>query len=442
MTYKLLHGDCITRMREPPDNSVDAIVTDPPYELGFMGKRWDASGIAYNVEMWREALRVLKHGGHLLAFGGTRTYHRMVCANEDAGFEIRDCLMWVFAEGFPKSHDVSKAIDKAAGAEREIVGENPNNRDRSGHNYNSFRDIGSNALLTAPATPAAQQWEGWGTALKPAYEPIVLARKPIVGTVAENVLQFGTGGINIDDCRVGAEERFNPPARNKAGGNSLNMSAKGMPQDAEGRTAKGRWPANFIHDGSDEVLELFPVTKSGSGNKGGRNTTAFFGSGSNYNAFYDGDSGSAARFFYCAKASKTDRDEGCEGLEVKTLRAYGDFAGTPEHGPKQNVKARNYHPTVKPTELMRYLCRLITPPNGTILDPFMGSGSTGKAAMWEGFNFVGIDEDADYVRIAQSRIEFAIKNPPPEKSKRSRGGRNKKRINESQGDDYTQLRFV
>jgi len=381
MNTTLLHGDCLDRLRELPDCSIDACVTDPPYGLSFMGKAWDYD--LPGAEVWREVLRVLKPGGHLLAFAGTRTQHRMAVQIEDAGFEIRDMIAWVYGSGFPKSLDVSKAIDKCNGdpnrlhkftawmrttgltarqldeitgtnmgghyltaasqpaiptaalwklirphcgdvpawvdelvqrieAEREVLGQktagiaNPDDHDR--HTIGGSTSVVVD--ITAPATPEAQQWAGWGTALKPALEPITVARKPLVGTVAANVLEHGTGAINVDGCRVG--------------------------------TSSGRWPANLIHDGSDEPRELL---------------------------------GDAARFFYCAKASKADRGEG------------------------------NMHPTVKPTELMRYLCRLVTPPGGVVLDPFMGSGSTGKAAALEGFRFIGIERDPNYLAIAQQRID-------------------------------------
>jgi site-specific DNA-methyltransferase (adenine-specific) len=342
--YELLHADCIAAMSlviEP--GSVDAIVTDPPYELGFMGKGWDSTGIANNPAMWRAAFDCLKPGGHLLAFSGTRTYHRMVCAIEDAGFEIRDQIGWAYGSGFPKSLDVSKAIGE------------------------SYR---------APA------WQGWGTALKPAWEPICVARKPLTGTVAANVLAHGTGALNIDGCRVGDEVRFNASAGNQRAGVAQNANIlQGTDPEAEGRIAVGRWPANLIHDGSDEVLAAFPDS-NGSGparklKRGEREDGAGWGMAGADGELRDAGTGSAARFFYCAKASKSDRGEG------------------------------NVHPTVKPTELMRYLCRLITPPGGVVLDPFTGSGSTGKAAVLEGFRFVGCELSDEYVRIAEARIAHA-----------------------------------
>jgi DNA modification methylase len=416
---ELLHGDCLERLQELPDCSVDACVTDPPYGLSFMGKKWDYDVPGENI--WRECLRVLKPGGHLLAFAGTRTQHRMAVRIEDAGFEIRDMIAWVYGSGFPKSLDVSKAIDKTAPrrgqfdafaehfdamwrisglkrsefvpyfphyknaasviaqlsnwklaknvptkqdflilqellglsdefavlidrveAKREVVGQKaagiarPGERDR--------HTIGTSGTvvvdITAPATPEAQQWDGWGTALKPALEPITVARKPLQGTVAANVLEHGTGAINIDGCRVGTDG---------GGGNGLGShydrlgNTKPLVRHGEASGPIGRWPANLIHDGSDEVTELL---------------------------------GDAQRFFYCAKASKKDRSEG------------------------------NTHPTVKPTDLMRYLCRLVTPPGGIVLDPFMGSGSTGKAAMLDGFRFIGIERDPTYFESARRRLQM------------------------------------
>ena len=371
-------------MRTLPDCSVDAVVTDPPYGLSFMGKKWDYD--VPTVEIWAECLRVLKPGGHLLAFAGTRTQHRMAVRIEDAGFEIRDMIAWVYGSGFPKSLDVSKAIDKAAGAEREVVGVIPDRWTGKGNalNFSTDRPQSEVPVTGAPATPEAQQWAGWGTALKPALEPITMARKPLEGTVAANVLAHGTGGLNVDGCRVEAVDGrpliishgdgFGSGEHVTAYGNGLSGSRHG------GTTAIGRWPANLIHDGSDEVVGLFPQTTGGSSgprvatrerNKGWCNSSPGDGVAAidNY-----GDTGSAARFFYTAKASRDDRSDG------------------------------NTHPTVKPTDLMRYLCRLVTPPGGVVLDPFMGSGSTGKAAMLEGFEFIGIEREAAYHAIAESRI--------------------------------------
>ena len=410
-------------MKAMPDNSVDSIVTDPPYELGFMGKSWDSSGIAFNIEVWQEALRVLKPGGHLIAFSGSRTYHRMAVAIEDAGFEIRDQIMWVYGSGFPKSHNISKAIDKAAGAEREVVQTIPDRWAGKGSVYQrSTQDETETVEITQPSTDAAKQWDGWGTALKPAHEPIVLARKPLVGTVANNVLTYGTGGLNIDGSRVG--ENFD-----KLQGRPIQKLATRLSDetDEEYRSrvlespeqqlalAKlkelGRWPANFIHDGSDEVVELFPDTKSGAVKPYQRaNRDSYSGSMPAESTFNkEGDSGSAARFFYCAKASKRDRNEGLDGFEAKFSPKMSDGIGGKEHNPDTATKKLNHHPTVKPTTLMQYLVRLVTPPNGIVLDPFMGSGSTGKACAYEGFNFIGIDQSAEYVEIARARIEYAQK---------------------------------
>lgn len=380
--WRIINADCRVALREIADCSIDAIVTDPPYELGFMGKAWDATGIAYSQDVWRECLRVLKHGGHLLAFGGSRTYHRLVCAIEDVGFEIRDQIMWVYGSGFPKSLDVAKAIDKTSGIWRGRAGSVISaNGSMTGANYQ--RTSKGDAV-----TEDACRWQGWGTALKPAHEPIVLARKALDGTVAQNVLWYGTGALNIDATRI------------PFGDEQINLSRKQRQQQFEGgidfgagrligteiNTYKegGRWPANFIHDGSDEVLELFPETQTWAA-KQPKNyeTISIFGVGGRN--FIEANSGSAARFFYCAKANKTDRNEGI-------------------------AKQSNFHPTVKPTMLMRYLCRLITPPEGLVLDPFTGSGSTGKAAMLEGFKFIGIEQQEEYVRLAEARIRHAESN--------------------------------
>jgi DNA modification methylase len=417
---KLINADCIEAMKAMPDNSVDSIVTDPPYELGFMGKSWDASGIAFNIEVWQEALRVIKPGGHLIAFSGSRTYHRMAVAIEDAGFQIRDQIMWVYGSGFPKSHNISKGIDKAAGAEREVVGQTTKARSTSGKS--ALPTVGGKTVYetwneTAPATAAAQQWNGWGTALKPAHEPMVLARKPLEGTVANNVLTYGVGGLNIDGSRVGETVETWPASRSYAPG-QLQPGGKGETQ-ATGDVPAGRFPANFIHDGSDEVVALFPDSKSTSGKKQPNNTNNEVYSGT-WNSQPDkiggfDDSGSAARFFYCAKASKRDRNEGLEGFEAKRDhdgRKDGGVGGDNPRNRTNNAKL-NHHPTVKPVMLMQYLVRLVTPPNGIVLDPFMGSGSTGKACAYEGFDFIGIDQSAEYVAIAQARIDFAINDKMP-----------------------------
>jgi site-specific DNA-methyltransferase (adenine-specific) len=371
---KLLHGNCLEVMATLDAESVDSIVTDPPYGLSFMGKDWDHSvpGEAF----WREALRVAKPGAHLLAFGGSRTYHRLACAIEDAGWEIRDCIMWVYGSGFPKSHDVSKAIDREAGA------------------------------TTA--------WQGWGTALKPAYEPIIVARKPLIGTVAANVQQYGTGAINVDGCRVETTDNRDRLGSGAKGSNGCYGDS--VTYNSYSHTS-GRWPANFIHDGSDEVMELFPVTTSGNlqSKHVSRTTSSIYSGGwaksDNTGRSWGNDSGSAARFFYCAKASKRDRDEGLDMFDVVRtggMQATADGSMLTGSGNERTTARANHHPTVKPTDLMRYLCRLVTPSGGTVLDSFMGSGSTGKGATLEGFDFIGIEQNAEYLEIAKARIQHAI----------------------------------
>lgn len=353
----LYHGDCLEVLRGMLDSSIDSIVTDPPYGLSFMGKKWDHD--VPSVEIWAECLRVLKPGGHLLAFAGTRTQHRMAVRIEDAGFEIRDMIAWVYGSGFPKSHN----------------------------------------------------GEWGGTALKPAIEPITMARKPLIGTVASNVQAFGTGALNIDGCRVPSEVM--PP----------NTGAGGLPRRREqedrgpGEVSQphelGRWPANLIHDGSDEVLAAFPEAKGQQGDLLGhsrdRKSTGIYGDFSAArDAMRRNDSGSAARFFYCPKASRRDRNDGTDTLPQR-------IGGMISNTSVQHITRRddgyvakpqgNSHPTVKPTELMAYLCRLVTPLGGVVLDPFMGSRSTGKAAKREGFGFVGIEREAEYVAIARARME-------------------------------------
>jgi site-specific DNA-methyltransferase (adenine-specific) len=410
MSFILYNENCLDVLKRLEDNSVDSVVTDPPYGLSFMGKKWDYD--VPSVEIWAECLRVLKPGGHLLAFAGTRTQHRMAVRIEDAGFEIRDMIAWVYGSGFPKSLDVSKAIDKAAGAERSRY-------DRPAFGGTFSDDNGTTygtALSNDPATEAAQQWQGWGTALKPALEPITVARKRLIGTVSNNVLAHGTGGLNIDACRVDASNG-RPKIESKAE-TSLNAFGNGLNGSrCAGTTTQGRWPANLIHDGSDEVVATFPQdgrSTKASGTGGAFNATGAFPIASNPVKHSD-VGGSAARFFYCAKSSKRDRDEGLEGFEAKAT-AFGNQAqaelkrGNLDHDDGKSgmnkVKMRqNSHPTVKPTDLMRYLCRLVTPPGGVVLDPFMGSGSTGKAAMLEDFQFIGCEMVHEYFQIAKARIE-------------------------------------
>lgn len=392
--HEILHGDSLQLLGWLDDNSVDAVVTDPPYGLKFMGKHWDYD--VPSVELWREVFRVLKPGGHVLSFGGTRTYHRMVVNIEDAGFEIRDQLQWLYGSGFPKSHDVSKGIDKAAGAEREVVGQSPNWRPAKTKGGAGFdKDVGEGSVqmnITAPSTDIAKQWQGWGTALKPANEPIVLARKPLVGTVASNVEKFGTGALNIDASRIGVSAN-DPNHRSIANKTTLGTTFGSTAEVISVNTGKsqlgehGRWPANVLFsEEAAAALDAQSGRLKGAGNKDKSRRfkgskvldNKVYGAGLGvYETAIGGDSGGASRFFYVAKASKRERGEG------------------------------NNHPTVKPTKLMEYLVRMITPPNGVVLDPFMGSGTTGVACKNLSFQFVGIERDAAYIEIAKRRIEGA-----------------------------------
>ena len=393
-------GNCLELMATMEVNSVDSVVTDPPYGLSFMGKAWD-HGVPGEL-FWVEALRVAKPGAHLLAFGGARTFHRLMVAIEDAGWEIRDTVMWVYAQGFPKSLDVSKAIDKAVGAEREKVAiGSPVKRMIPGADQDKtgswIKDNGRifQPGVEIPATDASRQWQGWGTALKPAWEPIIVARKPLIGTVARNVQEHGTGGLNIDGCRVsvdpgGADDsrlgwqgKWTTTEQQRIFGNG-----NGIPRGTVESSHLGRFPANLIHDGSDEVLAGFPDSKGQQGDV--RGTEPSYTGDENTNCYGEfarvpspkrSDSGSASRFFYCAKASKSDRT--------------------------MNGQVENKHPTVKPNSLMRYLCRLVTQPGGLVMDPFCGSGSTGVAAVQEGFRFIGIERDEDSATTARDRIRIA-----------------------------------
>jgi site-specific DNA-methyltransferase (adenine-specific) len=361
-------------MKGLDDNSVDSIVTDPPYGISFMAKKWDYD--VPSVDVWKEAMRVLKPGGHALIACGTRTQHRMVVNIEDAGFEIRDVVSWIYGSGFPKSLNISKAIDKAAGVEREVVGTKDGGPDMRGGNFSNDTGERMVADITAPATESAKQWDGWGTALKPACEFFTLCRKPLSEkTIAKNVLKWGTGGINIDECRVGLGNEKQPTGSGQPVKGNADIMSRANGNDGNTTSTQGRFPANLIHDGSQEVLDLFPETKSGGKKvKDKANNEGLFGFGGQPEKETEASQGSAARFFYCPKASKKDRDEG------------------------------NNHPTVKPTALMAYLCRLITPTGGVVLDPYMGSGSTGKAAVSEGFSFTGIELDPDYYEICKARI--------------------------------------
>lgn len=425
----LINGDCIKEMQKLIDDGVqvDSVVTDPPYELGFMGKSWDSTGIAFNPKTWELALKLLKPGGYLLGFSASRNYHRMAVAIEDAGFEIRDQMMWLYGSGFPKSLNIGKAIDKKNGVQGDVIGTrkvtssdigqksgwNHLNTDRGDYEYREIMN----------------EYEGWGTALKPAHEPIVMARKPLSEkSIVDNVLKHGTGAINIDGCRIegneanGAErKKVVRKSRSEDGvwtdGNS-GMKAEGTEYaDADPR---GRFPANVMHDGSDVITKEFPQTgKSGSVKPiDKQKTNDVFGKYNEVKEFqaYD-DEGSAARFFYCPKTSSAERNRGLENFTAKPI-AWGnqakaelkrgnlDFAADGDGTKHNKVSMRlNTHPTVKPVELMKYLCRLVTPKGGIVLDPFMGSGSTGMAAKDEGFDFIGIEKDEEYFKICESRIK-------------------------------------
>jgi site-specific DNA-methyltransferase (adenine-specific) len=382
------YGDCRDIMEgHIPDNSVDSIVTDPPYELGFMGKKWDDTGIAYNSEVWENAYRVLKPGGHLLAFGGTRTWHRLAVAIEDAGFEVRDSIAWMYGSGFPKSHDVSKGIDKAAGAQRDTVPATGGLHKNANLNDDGWSKIGTDSATMwsdKPATPAAQQWQGWGTALKPAHEPIVVARKPLIGTVAENVLTHGTGALNIDGCRIGTNgETWSGNESNAHGDYSGKVLGRFARQYAKPSNPAGRWPANVILDDSQaaELDKQSGVLTSGA-NPTRRNSDKFRDAYGDFVGQTEcvpargADSGGASRFFYVAKAGKKERPN-VDGVA---------------------------HPTVKPIALMRYLVRLVTPPGGTVLEPFAGSGTTVEACILEGFDCIAIEMTDDYLPLIAERV--------------------------------------
>ena len=377
---------------------VESVVTDPPYELGFMGKSWDASGIAFDKKTWELAFQLLKPGGYLLAFSASRNYHRMAVAVEDAGFEIRDQIMWIYGSGFPKSLNIGMGVDKKQGNERVTVGERTRNvkpfDDDNGWNSNNTT---GNHIYTKGNT----EWEGWGTALKPAHEPIVMARKPLEGTVVDNVLEHGVGGINIDGCRVGKEilEEQIAGRSNKIG----TFERKDMITPKR----EGRYPANVMHDGSDVVNDIFPNSKGSSGNgnaKVGETSKGAIPLRRGEAPLYN-DEGSASRYFYCPKTAKSERNQGLIEFDDKQYSHDGRKKSIENPYQRNKSISKNSHPTVKPVELMKYLCRLVTPKGGTVLDPFMGSGSTGMAAKDEGFDFIGIEREKEYFEISEQRIK-------------------------------------
>lgn len=481
-SYKLYHGDMLNMLSVLEPNSIDSIVTDPPYELNFMSKGWDSAGVSFSAKTWKKCFEVLKPGGHLLAFGGSRTFHRIACAIEDAGFEIRDTIMWIYGSGFPKSMNIANGVEAklvTGSANKtkfsELNGEKVERGDwgiqtsskKYGHrnkDYSYETDKTCRLGKLEPTTELARQWQGWGSSLKPSFEPIIVARKPLDGSLINNIISHGVGGLNIDECRVpmsdsdyieidaksskNPTDNYNSNPAKKYGDYSLNIATK--PHQG------GRFPANTIltYDETDydEVCGGFP--SSGSGNNKGvynysgreynnKDTSMFNGdkpqAPSNYN-----DNGSASRYFYCAKASKKDRDEGLDSLESRKRFQQGNYSqspvcsvcgktfnGTNDHSScgehtmiykskEKNMFRKNIHPTVKPTELMQYLVRLVTPKGGTILDPFNGSGSTGKAVMYEnrekdkGYKYIGIELMEEYLPIAESRIRYALKSELPE----------------------------
>lgn len=516
--YNLYHGNMLEMLEVIEPDSIDSIVTDPPYELGFMSKSWDKSGIAFQPDTWEKCYKVLKPGGYLLAFGGSRTYHRIACAIEDAGFEIRDTIMWLYGSGFPKSMNISKQIDKKPKADmviefkawlkdqldtcgktytqineecgftatsysktdykdgwstnlpnqdkwlkmKEVIGIDTeeydwvcedNTEERgyieptgglasgSGNTVGCFtgKQLSDNAV-----DENAKKWQGWGTALKPAYEPVIVARKPFLGSCVENVLRYGVGGINIDECRVPCEDleqlqknwtdRTAPAGFN---GDRTGIYGSGRYDEFDDYTPSGRFPSNVIltYDDTDiqEVCGGMPDTDGGTYNKQCRVRRGFMLSSEHLQEANApdqyGDNGNASRYFYCAKASKRDRDEGLEGFKIQRT---GDLQGGRKEGSAGSIMKnanggtrvnpyagtgapkKNTHPTVKPTDLMQYLIRLVTPKGGIILDPFNGSGSTGKAVMWENrdrnadYKYIGIELTEEYLPIADARIKYAM----------------------------------
>ena len=429
---RLYHGDCLEIMRELEAESISAVLTDPPYGLSFMGKKWDYD--VPNVGIWRECLRILKPGVHALIFAGSRTQHRMAVNVEDAGFILKDCLMWIYGSGFPKSTDISKKLDLMAGKEREVVCDNPNERNSDHLKKTAFNARGK-CDITAPATPEAEAWNGWGTHLKPAYEPVLLAMKPNDGTYAANALKHGVAGLNIDGGRIETEENLNgggysqPTGKanivsgDKRTGAALGMNDHNKKVKTEFKQPKGRFPANVILD--EEAARLLDEQSGVSKSTGGKKDIVSANKGGL------GDQGGASRFFYCAKASKAERNEGCEGLDVEEVVVFseGKAGRCPVHGNsnpsglntyscgcqiqyskqrKEIKKQSNSHPTVKPLKLVQYLCNLLkTPTGGTILDPFGGSGTTALAAHSVGMGWILCEMEEEYCEIAAKRIESA-----------------------------------
>ena len=385
MKNKILCGDSLEVLKDFEDNYFDSVVTDPPYGLAFMGKKWDYD--VPQVDLWKEVYRVLKPGGHILSFAGSRTYHRMAVNIEDAGFEIRDMLGWLYGSGFPKSHNIGKAVDKIQGNKREVIGvstgkgyssQQEKNKEQG---FRPYKDGLPHEKADRTLTKGNSEWEGWGTALKPAHEPIVMARKPFNTSVAENVLTHGTGGINIDECRIPYKSKDDMEIRtnlerdvNKLGDGNFVGGKYSQPVES------GRFPANIIHDGSEEVLEVFEES---------------------------------SRFFYCAKASKAERNMGLDELSTKQTTGGGGGIGnylddvnsaSGKYG-SEKAPQKNYHPTVKPIKLMEYLVRLVTPKEGIVLEPFAGSGTTLIACKQQGFNYIGIEKEQEYCDIAEARLK-------------------------------------
>ena len=409
-------GDCLEEMKKMEDNSIDTIITDPPYGLSFMGKKWDYD--VPSIEVWKECLRVLKPGGTALIFAGSRTQHRMAVNVEDAGFILKDCIMWLYGSGFPKATDISKQLDKTAGAERKIVGSRKAHDIRNNNLMEASQGKGRGTMeyhYTVPATDEAMAWNGWKShGLKPAYEPILVAMKPNDGTYAENAIKHGVSGLNIDGARIGHNEEVKKTNRQPDTGNSWDSSNCGLRNGGEGLASanpEGRFPMNVILD--EETGKMLDEQSGVSKSTGGRSGHTKAYSGGYKKEYYGdekpgfGDKGGASRFFYCAKASKKERDAGLDGMEEKPCGMMEDdnYPIKTGSGNLRNTKRQNHHPTVKPLKLMEYLCTLTkTPTGGIVLDPFAGSGTTGIASKNTKRDFILIEKEPEYVEIAKRRI--------------------------------------